>query len=134
MRAAVLRASRYVPWLLALVFPALAGFGPPRLVESDRQQLPVYAGQLGEIADATPPDLKGVAALIMDAATGRVVYERNGYHHIAPASLTKLMTALVAVERSSRSPEITWPTGYVALKVRKYGETRVELAEFGASV
>ncbi|APE36126.1 16S rRNA (guanine(966)-N(2))-methyltransferase RsmD [Nocardia mangyaensis] len=42
--------------------------------------------------------------------------------------------ALVVVERSSRSPEITWPAGYAPLKPRKYGETRVELAEFGASV
>ncbi len=42
--------------------------------------------------------------------------------------------ALVVVERSSRSPEIAWPAGYVALKTRKYGETRVELAEFDASV
>ncbi|MFD6389365.1 16S rRNA (guanine(966)-N(2))-methyltransferase RsmD [Nocardia sp. NPDC060259] len=42
--------------------------------------------------------------------------------------------ALVIVERSIRSPEIAWPTGYAPLKPRKYGETRIELAEFGASV
>ncbi|MEV6429534.1 16S rRNA (guanine(966)-N(2))-methyltransferase RsmD [Nocardia sp. NPDC051463] len=38
--------------------------------------------------------------------------------------------ALVVVERSVRSPEIDWPAGYVPMKVRKYGETRIELAEF----
>ncbi|RJO74948.1 16S rRNA (guanine(966)-N(2))-methyltransferase RsmD [Nocardia panacis] len=37
--------------------------------------------------------------------------------------------ALVVVERSIRSPEIVWPEGYSALKARKYGETRIELAE-----
>ncbi|WP_280480046.1 RsmD family RNA methyltransferase [Nocardia cyriacigeorgica] len=42
--------------------------------------------------------------------------------------------ALVIVERSIRSPEIAWPAGYAPLKPRKYGETRIELAEFGASV
>jgi 16S rRNA (guanine966-N2)-methyltransferase len=42
--------------------------------------------------------------------------------------------ALVIVERSIRSPEIAWPAGYAPLKIRKYGETRIELAEFGASV
>ncbi|MEV0683710.1 16S rRNA (guanine(966)-N(2))-methyltransferase RsmD [Nocardia sp. NPDC050378] len=42
--------------------------------------------------------------------------------------------ALVVVERSIRSPEIAWPAGYSVLKARKYGETRIELAEFGASV
>jgi len=34
------------------------------------------------------------------------------------------------MERSIRSPEIDWPAGYVAAKPRKYGETRIELAEF----
>ncbi|GGK43046.1 16S rRNA (guanine(966)-N(2))-methyltransferase RsmD [Nocardia camponoti] len=42
--------------------------------------------------------------------------------------------ALVIVERSVRSPEIVWPAGYSALKPRKYGETRIELATYGASV
>ena len=31
--------------------------------------------------------------------------------------------ALVVVERSSRSPEPTWPTGLVEPSRRKYGET-----------
>ncbi|MBI4498900.1 MAG: D-alanyl-D-alanine carboxypeptidase [Chloroflexi bacterium] len=96
-----------LPWLLILTIPALLGFGPPRLVESDRQQLPVYAGQLPGIAAATPPPLKGMAALVMDAATGRVVYERNGYHHMAPASITKLMTALVTLDRAQLTDRVT---------------------------
>ena len=93
--------------LLLATLPLLLGFGPPRLVESDRQQLPVYGGQLPAILKATPPALKGVAAVIMDAATGRVVYERNGYHHIAPASITKLMTALVALDHARLTDRIT---------------------------
>lgn len=37
--------------------------------------------------------------------------------------------ALVVVERSSRSPEPTWPAGLEPLKVRRYGETSVHFAE-----
>lgn len=37
--------------------------------------------------------------------------------------------ALVVVERSSRSPEPTWPTGLVHLRSSSYGETAVHLAE-----
>lgn len=99
--------SAALPWVVVLTLPLLLGFGPPRLVESDRQQFPIYAGQLPEIAEATPPPLKGMAALIMDAATGRVVYEHNGYHHMAPASMTKLMTALVTLDHAKLTDRIT---------------------------
>lgn len=37
--------------------------------------------------------------------------------------------ALVVVERSSRSPEPTWPVGLVRLRSSSYGETAVHLAE-----
>jgi len=36
--------------------------------------------------------------------------------------------ALVIVERSTRSPEPTWPTGWTAEKVRRYGETALWFA------
>ena len=36
--------------------------------------------------------------------------------------------ALVVVERSSRSPEPAWPTGWEAEKPRRYGETTLWFA------
>lgn len=39
--------------------------------------------------------------------------------------------AIVVVERSSRSPEPTWPQGLVALDEKRYGETVVWYAERG---
>ncbi|MFE4456700.1 RsmD family RNA methyltransferase, partial [Nocardia tengchongensis] len=38
--------------------------------------------------------------------------------------------ALIVVERSIRSPEVTWPDGFSPLKSRTYGETRIDLAEY----
>ncbi|MGN5239716.1 MULTISPECIES: 16S rRNA (guanine(966)-N(2))-methyltransferase RsmD [unclassified Rhodococcus (in: high G+C Gram-positive bacteria)] len=35
---------------------------------------------------------------------------------------------IVVLERSSRAPETAWPTGFDVDRVRKYGETRVEIA------
>src|SRR5215213_9973656 len=40
------------------------------------------------------------AAIVVDAASGAVLYERNARDARHPASLTKMMTALVAVERA----------------------------------
>lgn len=36
--------------------------------------------------------------------------------------------SLVVVERSSRSPETSWPDGFEGRKGKKYGEARIELA------
>lgn len=36
--------------------------------------------------------------------------------------------SVVVLERSSRSPETTWPEALEAGRVRKYGETRIEVA------
>ncbi|SNS30155.1 16S rRNA (guanine(966)-N(2))-methyltransferase RsmD [Rhodococcoides kyotonense] len=41
--------------------------------------------------------------------------------------------AVVVLERSSRSPATTWPDGLVPEKVKKYGETRIEIASASAS-
>lgn len=38
--------------------------------------------------------------------------------------------AIVVVERSFRSPELSWPPEFSALKSRTYGETRIDLAEY----
>lgn len=48
----------------------------------------------------TPPDqIRAVAALLIDAKTGEVLYARNTERHLLPASTTKLMTALIVYEK-----------------------------------
>jgi D-alanyl-D-alanine carboxypeptidase (penicillin-binding protein 5/6) len=47
-----------------------------------------------------PPGAGARAALVMDAESGAVLYERNARVPLHPASLTKMVTALVAVERA----------------------------------
>lgn len=48
--------------------------------------------------DSAPPDISAEAAILMDAATGRVLYEKDAHSRRLIASTTKLMTALVALE------------------------------------
>ncbi|UWG98767.1 D-alanyl-D-alanine carboxypeptidase [Dehalobacter sp. DCM] len=38
------------------------------------------------------------SAILMDAGTGKILYEKNAHKELAPASVTKLMTLLVAAE------------------------------------
>jgi D-alanyl-D-alanine carboxypeptidase (penicillin-binding protein 5/6) len=47
---------------------------------------------------ADAPDLGSLSAVLMDAATGIVLYAKNGDSPIPPASLTKLMTIHIALQ------------------------------------
>jgi len=46
------------------------------------------------------PDLVCNAAIVMDAATGQILYEKNAYDRKYPASITKILTTLVALEHN----------------------------------
>lgn len=43
-------------------------------------------------------EVSGKSAVLMDAATGTVLYEQNSHEHLAPASVTKVMTMLLIME------------------------------------
>lgn len=47
---------------------------------------------------AREPDLVADAAIVMDAATGQVLYEKNAHEKKYPASITKIMTTMLAIE------------------------------------
>jgi len=49
-------------------------------------------------AAADGPRLTARAAIIMDATSGEVIWDRNGSQPLPPASTTKIMTAILAIE------------------------------------
>jgi D-alanyl-D-alanine carboxypeptidase (penicillin-binding protein 5/6) len=51
-----------------------------------------------ELVRAAGPIVTARAAIIMDAATGEVVWERDSTEPLPPASTTKVLTAIVALE------------------------------------
>jgi len=52
----------------------------------------------GALAVQNPPTLSAEAAILVDADTGRVLYAQNEHEQRSIASITKLMTALLAAE------------------------------------
>ena len=58
--------------------------------------LPAAAAE--EAAAVEDPDIQAKAALLVDANTGRMVYGKNEQEPLYPASLTKIMTALLVLE------------------------------------
>ena len=58
-------------------------------------------------AVAEAVEVSATACVLMDADTGQVLYEKNGDKRMLIASTTKLMTALVALERAKLTDTIT---------------------------
>ena len=58
-------------------------------------------------AAAADLDVAGKSALLMDAATGRILYEKNAHEKLSPASVTKVMTLLLIMEAID-SGKIGW--------------------------
>ena len=58
-------------------------------------------------ASAVELDVAGKSALLMDVATGTVLYEKNAHEKLAPASVTKVMTMLLIMEAID-SGKIKW--------------------------
>lgn len=52
-------------------------------------------------AYAAVPDITAGAAVIMDASDGRFLYEKNGTKKEYPASMTKIMTCLLSIEKGN---------------------------------
>ena len=70
------------PWLISLVLGILLSL------------CPVAAMTPEEAAQQTESD----HIYVIDDDTGQVLFDKNGLYKIYPASMTKLMTALLAVE------------------------------------
>ncbi|MDD3393389.1 MAG: D-alanyl-D-alanine carboxypeptidase [Anaerotignum sp.] len=54
------------------------------------------------------PELSAEAAILMDATTGEILYEKNSRSKMYPASITKLMTVLLALENGNLDDTITF--------------------------
>lgn len=54
------------------------------------------------------PRVGAAGAVIMDADSGEILYGKNIYKHLYPASITKLMTALLAYENLDLADHITF--------------------------
>ncbi|WP_164670187.1 D-alanyl-D-alanine carboxypeptidase family protein [Virgibacillus doumboii] len=71
-----------------------------------------------------PPSIISEAAIVIDSKTGDVLYENNAHTKMYPASLTKIATAIYAIETGDLDDIVT-----VSEKARNIEGTRVYLEE-----
>ena len=54
-----------------------------------------------QAAAAAAPEVTAQAAILVEASTGRVLYEKNAHEQHYPASMTKMMTCILGLERNT---------------------------------
>jgi len=67
-------------------------------IEDD--ELETSAGELNEAEDEVPPPISAAAAAVIEEPCGALIHGYNTHTRLSPASLTKIMTALVAAEHA----------------------------------
>ncbi len=103
--------SRLKLWLLLGLLAILTcGFGPPTLL--DREIDPTYRMSVGELrqmnAARRPPSIvTAPAVLVYDLDAGQTLIAQNAEQPLPPASLTKLMTALLIFEADDLNATVT---------------------------
>ncbi|MCA1031566.1 D-alanyl-D-alanine carboxypeptidase [Bacillus timonensis] len=70
------------------------------------------------------PNLQSEAAILLDATTGAILYEKGIQQEMNPASLTKVATAIYAIEKGNLNDIVT-----VSKRARQIDGTRVYLEE-----
>ncbi|NLV78698.1 MAG: 16S rRNA (guanine(966)-N(2))-methyltransferase RsmD [Rhodococcus sp.] len=131
----------------ALGLEALSrGAGHVLLVESDAKASAVIRDNIAAVA-LTGAVLRTAPVAAVVAATADRVYDvvfADPPYAVGEQAVHGVLEALAAhgwvdedsivvLERSARSPETRWPAGYTPGRTRKYGETRIEIADcYGA--
>jgi len=133
VRRAVLRTAAGI-FLLVAIFSNPGGEGSL----ADEEPNPAVETELGEVAgesaaldaliekleNPTPPfELTAKAVWMEDLAAGKVLFQKGSDRLLPPASTTKIMTALVALERFDLDEVVTVPAecGYLPLTQNQVG-------------
>ncbi|BAU28364.1 D-alanyl-D-alanine carboxypeptidase/D-alanyl-D-alanine carboxypeptidase (penicillin-binding protein 5/6) [Aneurinibacillus soli] len=98
-------------WICSLLITCLFGTGT------------AVASPIDVKPQTTMPILESEAAVLLDARSGDVLYEKNGEKSMFPASITKIVTSALAIEQGKLSDVVT-----VSKNARNIGGTRVYLA------
>ena len=57
-------------------------------------------------AATSEPHISATSAILVEASTGRILYEKNANEQLPPASMTKMLTCVIALEKLNPTEEI----------------------------
>jgi 16S rRNA (guanine966-N2)-methyltransferase len=111
-------------------------------VESDHRAASVIAENIASLGVHDTTLRRGAVAAVLAGGTDRPVdlVLADPPYEVTAAEIEDVLAALVdggwvaagtvvIVERGASGPTLTWPTGWNAWPARRYGDTRLEMAE-----
>ena len=86
------------------------------------------------ISFADEVSIKSKSAILVEVSTGRILYEKNSTEKMWPASTTKIMTAILVIEKGNLNDMVTVtetaigniPSGYVTCDLQVGEEISVK--------
>lgn len=83
------------------------------------------------LSASRPPVVSAKAAILVDVKTGTILYEKNAFRQMDPASITKVMTALLVIDKGHFNRTVTISrradlTGGSSLHIRMNDKYTVE--------
>ena len=102
---------RFIRFITAIMITALflVGTVPSYAAPEEEQELSIVPAITVDEKDV--PKVKGTSAILMDLNSGMVIYEKNADKVREPASLTKILTALVVLENMDLDEVVTVQEG-----------------------
>ena len=98
--------------LLTILFAACLLLNNPVVVKA---QVIANSANIGSTSESSTslwpedaPPVTSEAAIVMEASTGAILYSKNIHEEFYPASITKILTTLLAIENSSLSEIVTF--------------------------
>lgn len=82
----------------------LLGFTPEPIIQPPLEVLEIHAAP--QLAEFSEPVVQAEAAIIIDLASGKILFEKNAKTELPIASLTKLMTGIVVKENYALSDTV----------------------------
>ncbi len=113
VRFVFIRRDRFPATIAFVLFGSLSIAAPAAAVSPSPPAVspspPAVAGgaTVAAAPPATEPEVESVAGLVMEAGSGQVLYEKNARTPMPMASTTKIMTALLALEKGRLDDVVT---------------------------
>ena len=104
------RLTRFLPFLLAftIALPSYSVFAEEENQAKETQTNETNETQADEPTANDTLSLAAETAVLIDAASGEILYDKDADKKMYPASITKLMTILLALENGKLTDEITF--------------------------
>jgi len=100
-------------------------YGDEFVEDEFASEVVIESVNVDESEELKPPRIEAKAAIVIDADTGRVLYEKDAYSRRAIASTTKIMTAIVAIENGNLDDKVKVSSRAASIWVPQSSSNRV---------